>query len=161
MKKILLFLIGLVIIFLQTFVINYFSRFVSVNILLVYIIIISLYIDKDYALIISGTLGLLEGMISGGIIGLDGILFLAVAYFISVVEKYIFKDNKWIISFLILVVSFIYSILSAVIAAIFFSPQPLLIIPIKVLAICIYNVLIGYIGFHIFEDYIKKLREKE
>lgn len=160
MKKVILFLIGLVIIFIQTFVINYFSRFVSLNLLLVYTVLISLYTDKNEALVLSGILGLFQGIVSSGIVGLEAILLLAVSYFISVVERYIFKDNKNIICLLVLVISLVYSIIYGIISALVFSPSPIVIAIIKVILITLLNTVVTYTAYGIFEDSLKKLREE-
>lgn len=160
MKKIILFLIGLTLIFIQTFVINYFSRFVSLNLLLVYTVLISLYTDKNEALVLSGILGLFQGIVSSGIVGLEAILLLAVSYFISVVERYIFKDNKNIICLLVLVISLVYSIIYGIISALVFSPSPIVIAIIKVILITLLNTVVTYIAYGIFEDSLKKLREE-
>lgn len=158
MKNLKLFLIGMIIIFVQAFCLNYFSSFVTVNLLLIYIVFISLYIDKNSALFLSGSLGLMSGMILGGIIGLDAILFLILSYFLLVIEKSIFKDNKYIISLLVFGSSFVYVVINAVISSLVFSPPLLIIVIIKVILISLINTVFAYIGYSIFEDNLKRLR---
>ena len=101
MKNIVVFLIGLFLIFLEAFFTNHISSFLSIDLLLIYIILISLYMDKSYALIVVGLLGLLSDLVVGGIVGITALLFMAASYFISTVEKSIFKDKKLIVLFLL------------------------------------------------------------
>ena len=87
MKNIVVFLIGLFLIFLEAFFTNHISSFVSIDLLLVYIALISLYMDKNYAIIEVGLLGLISDLVVGGIIGITTLLFMIASYFISTVEK--------------------------------------------------------------------------
>ncbi len=105
MKNIVVFLIGLFLIFLEAFFTNHISSFVSIDLLLVYVALISLYMDKNYAIIEVGLLGLISDLVVGGIIGITALLFMIASYFISTVEKSIFKDKKLIVLFLVLVLS--------------------------------------------------------
>src|SRR5699024_2753534 len=100
MKNIMLFIIGLIIMLVEVFFTNFISSFISVNFLLIYIIFISLYIDKNNALILCALLGLISDLMSGGIVGVSTILFLATSYFISIIEKSIFKDKRGIVCLL-------------------------------------------------------------
>ena len=129
MKNIVVFLIGLFLIFLEAFFTNHISSFLSIDLLLIYIILISLYMDKSYALIEVGLLGLLSDLVVGGIVGITALLFMAASYFISTVEKSIFKDKKLIVLFLVFVISIVYSIINAVVSAIFYVPVPLYGLP--------------------------------
>lgn len=160
MKNLILFLIGVLLIFIETFFTNYILNFVSVDFLLIYIVFISLYINKENALILSGILGLLSDVVSGAVVGVTAILFLVVSYFISVVEKSIFKDKREIICLLVFLISVVYSIINAVLSAIFFLPTPLLIAIFKcMIAIPLLNTLFAYLGYMVFQSSLKKLRE--
>ncbi|CAK7043846.1 MAG: hypothetical protein PEPC_01870 [Peptostreptococcus russellii] len=161
MKNIMLFIIGLIIMLVEVFFTNFISSFISVNFLLIYIIFISLYIDKNNALILCALLGLISDLMSGGIVGVSTILFLATSYFISIIEKSIFKDKRGIVCLLVAIVSVFYSIISAVFSAIFFVPTPIIIALIKcIVAIPAANTLVAFFGYTIFEERLKKLREE-
>lgn len=161
MKNIILFFIGIIIMLLEVFFTNFINSFVSVNFLMIYIIFISLYIDKSHSLILCGALGLISDFISGGIVGVSCILFLVISYFISTVEKSIFKDKRAIVCLLVAIISVFYSIISAVFSAIFFVPTPIIIALIKCLVVIpIANTLVAFLGYSIFEDRLKKLREE-
>ena len=160
-KYIILFLIGLLIIFLETFFTNFIGYYISINFLMIFIVFISLYIDKNNSLILAGILGILSDVVSGGIVGVTAILFLVISYFISIVEKSIFKDKIGIICLLVFVISIFYSIISAVFSGIFFVPTPIIVGLAKGLIIIpLLNTLVAYIGFRIFGEKLKKLREE-
>ncbi len=160
LKYLILFLIGLLIIFLETFFTNFIVHFISVNLLMIYIVFISLYVNKNNALVLVGILGLLSDLISGGIVGFTAILFLVISYFISVVEKSIFKDKIGIICLLVYVISVFYSIMNAVFSAIFFIPTPIIQVIIKsLILIPIVNTAFAYIGYRLFGEKLKKLRD--
>lgn len=161
MKNFILFLIGILVIFIETFFTNYISVYVSVNLLLIYCIFISLYLDKSSALILVGIVGLMSDLISGGITGLTPLLFLVISYFIFNIEKSIFKDNRLIVSLLVFVISIVYSIINAVVSAIFFVPTPLVVAFFKaIFLIPIVNTVIAFILFILFQDKLINLREE-
>lgn len=161
MKNIVVFLIGLFLIFLEAFFTNHISSFFSIDLLLIYIILISLYMDKSYALIEVGLLGLLSDLVVGGIVGITALLFMAASYFISTVEKSIFKDKKLIVLFLVFVISIVYSIINAVVSAIFYVPVPLILVLLKgVILIPLLNVGVAFLAYSLFGDLLMKLREE-
>lgn len=161
MKNIVVFLIGLFLIFLEAFFTNHISSFLSIDLLLIYIILISLYMDKSYALIEVGLLGLLSDLVVGGIVGITALLFMAASYFISTVEKSIFKDKKLIVLFLVFVISIVYSIINAVVSAIFYVPVPLILVLLKgVILIPLLNVGAAFLAYSLFGDLLMKLREE-
>lgn len=161
MKNIVVFLIGLFLIFLEAFFTNHISSFLSIDLLLIYIILISLYMDKSYALIEVGLLGLLSDLVVGGIVGITALLFMAASYFISTVEKSIFKDKKLIVLFLVFVISIVYSIINAVVSAIFYVPVPLILVLLKgVILIPLLNVGVAFLAYSLFGDLLMILREE-
>ena len=161
MKNIVVFLIGLFLIFLEAFFTNHISSFLSIDLLLIYIILIYIYMDKSYALIEVGLLGLLSDLVVGGIVGITALLFMAASYFISTVEKSIFKDKKLIVLFLVFVISIVYSIINAVVSAIFYVPVPLILVLLKgVILIPLLNVGVAFLAYSLFGDLLMKLREE-
>ena len=161
MKNIVVFLIGLFLIFLEAFFTNHISSFLSIDLLLIYIILISLYMDKSYALIEVGLLGLLSDLVVGGIVGITALLFMAASYFISTVEKSIYKDKKLIVLSLVFVISIMYSIINAVVSAIFYVPVPLILVLLKgVILIPLLNVGVAFLAYSLFGDLLMKLREE-
>ena len=160
MKKIMLFIIGVVILLVETFLTNFFSGIVSINFLLVFVVLVSLYYEKSYSLILGGILGLINDLITGGVMGVTGILFLAVSYFIASIEKSIFKDDRKIIFFLVYIISVGFSLINSVVAAIFFVPPSILVAVVKMLVLIpLLNSFAAVVVYSLFGDQLKKLRE--
>ncbi len=160
-KYLVLFLIGILIIFLETFFTNFIGHFVSINFLLIYIIYLSLYIGQNSAMLLACILGILSDLVSGGIVGITAILFLVIAYFISVVEKSIFKDKVGIICLFVFLISVLYSLANAIFSALFFQATPIILVLVKGLIIIpILNTAFAYLGYKIFGEKLKKLREE-
>lgn len=161
MKNIVVFLIGLFLIFLEAFFTNHISSFVSIDLLLVYIALISLYMDKNYAIIEVSLLGLISDLVVGGIIGITALLFMIASYFISTVEKSIFKDKKLIVLFLVFVISLVYSIINAVVSSIFYVPASLILVLFKgIILIPLLNMGVAFLAYTLFGDLLMKLREE-
>ena len=133
MKNIVVFLIGLFLIFLEAFFTNHISSFLSIDLLLIYIILISLYMDKSYALI--------EVNVAS--------------------DAGPFKVKKLIVLFLVFVISIVYSIINAVVSAIFYVPVPLILVLLKgVILIPLLNVGVAFLAYSLFGDLLMKLREE-
>lgn len=76
MKKILLCILGFFIIILQNSIINYLSVFgMTINIVLIYLVIISLYLDELESGIIGAVLGIILDSSVGGLFGSNGLIF--------------------------------------------------------------------------------------
>lgn len=160
MKNITLFLVGVLLIFVEIFFTNFIFSSVSVNLLLIFIIFISLYIDVNYSMILGALLGLLSDLLAGGIIGISACLFIGTAYFIANIEKTIFKDDRKIICLLVLLTSVVFSIINAVVAAIFFVSPPLLVGFIKaVIFIPAINTVVAYVAYTLFSERLIRLRK--
>ena len=131
------------------------------NIVVFLIGLFLIFMDKSYALIEVGLLGLLSDLVVGGIVGITALLFMAASYFISTVEKSIFKDKKLIVLFLVFVISIVYSIINAVVSAIFYVPVPLILVLLKgVILIPLLNVGVAFLAYSLFGDLLMKLREE-
>jgi len=117
--------------------------------------------DKNYAIIEVGLLGLISDLVVGGIIGITALLFMIASYFISTVEKSIFKDKKLIVLFLVFVISLVYSIINAVVSSIFYVPAPLILVLFKgIILIPLLNMGVAFLAYTLFGDLLMKLREE-
>lgn len=162
MKNFILFLIGIFLILIETFFTNFISSFISVNLILIFVVLISLYIDRYYALIICGLIGTISDVVSGGILGESAVLFLAISYFVSSIEKSIFKDKRSIICILVFISSVAFAFISSLVSALFFATTPILLIIIKaIILIPIINTVVAFFVYTVFEDFLIKLRKKQ
>lgn len=161
MKKVSIILIGLLVIFIETFFTNYIGAGFSVDFLLIFTVLISLYLDKNESLITVGILGLISDLISGGMVGITALLFLAISYFINNVKKSLFKDSRLIVCIIVYTVSAIFSIINAVISSFFFSPNPIIIVLLKsIFLIPALNTFFALLLYVLFQDKLIKLREE-
>ena len=88
MKKILLCILGFFIIILQNSIINYLSVFgMTINIVLIYLVIISLYLDELESGIIGAVLGIILDSSVGGLFGSNGLIFFGVALKLATQEE--------------------------------------------------------------------------
>ena len=88
MKKILLCLLGILLVIVEMSITNYIDLFnVSFNLVIIYITIISLNLDKTEVSIIGAIIGLVKDMAVGGIFGVNGLILFTVGYGISKVKN--------------------------------------------------------------------------
>ena len=93
MKKILLCLLGILLVIVEMSITNYIDIFnVSFNLVIIYITIISLYLDKTEVSIIGAIIGLVKDIAVGGIFGVNGLILFTVGYGISLLKNEIYKS---------------------------------------------------------------------
>ena len=84
MKKVYLCLLGIAILILENSITNYITIFgVTIDFLLIFLTIISLYLDDLESSIIGAVLGLLKDISVGGIFGVNGLIYFLICYIIS------------------------------------------------------------------------------
>ena len=142
MKKILLCILGFFIIILQNSIINYLSVFgMTINIVLIYLVIISLYLDV------------------GGLFGSNGLIFFGLAYMVSYIKDKVYKESPIMIFTIILGATFIYCGLSFLLSKTIYNVCQLTSI-IKIVVVPIINSLIGILVYKIFKKPILSLEEE-
>ncbi|OPJ55530.1 rod shape-determining protein MreD [Alkalithermobacter paradoxus] len=103
MKNFIVLLLGIIFIIFENSVLNYMPIFeATINLSLVYIIFISLSLEKNEGAIIGLVMGIFKDILVGRFLGLNGLIFFVVGYILGVMKDKIFKDN--IITVLVLVV---------------------------------------------------------
>ena len=157
MKKILLCILGFFIIILQNSIINYLSVFgMTINIVLIYLVIISLYLDE----LESGIIGaiILDSSV-GGLFGSNGLIFFGLAYMVSYIKDKVYKESPIMIFTIILGATFIYCGLSFLLSKTIYNVCQLTSI-IKIVVVPIINSLIGILVYKIFKKPILSLEEE-
>lgn len=161
MKKVYLCLLGIAILILENSITNYISIFgVTIDLLLVFLTIISLYLDELESSIIGALLGLLKDISIGGIFGINGLIYFVICYIISYSRKKIYKESKVTIFTLILattIFSSVINILSSIVVYSSFSIVRLMIRGIVILPIL--NSVIALILYKAFDKSILKLKK--
>ncbi|WP_343344104.1 rod shape-determining protein MreD [Terrisporobacter petrolearius] len=161
MKRIYLSLLGIAILILENSITNYISIFgVTIDFLLIFLTIISLYLDELEIGIIGAILGLLKDITVGGIFGLNGLVYFLICYTISYSRKKIYKESKVTIFTLILattIFSSVLNILGSIVVYNSFTLTRLIIRGIVILPIL--NSIIALILYKAFDKSILKLKE--
>lgn len=160
MKKILLCILGFFIIILQNSIINYLSIFgITINIVLIYLVIISLYLEKLESGIIGAILGIILDCSVGGVFGSNALIFFVLAYSISYIEDKVYKESPIMIFTIILGTTFIYCGGSFLFAKLIYNVCNLISL-IKIVVVPIINSFVGILIYTIFKKPILRLEEE-
>lgn len=160
MKRVLLCILGFFIIILQNSIINYLSVFgMTINIVLIYLVLISLYLDELESGIIGAILGIILDASVGGIFGANALIFFVIAYMVSYIKDKVYKESPIIIFTIILGTTFIYCGVSFLLARLLYNVYTLTSI-IKILLVPIINSLVGILVYKIFKKPILRLEEE-
>jgi len=161
MKRIYLSLLGITILILENSITNYISIFgVTIDFLLIFLTIISLYLDEFEIGIIGAILGLLKDITVGGIFGLNGLVYFLICYTISYSRKKIYKESKVTIFTLILATTIFSSVLNILASIVVYNSFTLTRLIIRGIVILpILNSIIALILYKAFDKSILKLKE--
>lgn len=161
MKKVYLYILAIVILILENSITNYISIFgVTIDFLLIFLTIISLYLDELESGIMGAIIGLLKDISVGGIFGVNALIYFVVCYMISYSRNKIYKESKVTIFTLILattIFSSVMNILSSIVVYSSFSIIKLMVRGIVILPIL--NSLVALILYRAFDKSILKLKE--
>jgi rod shape-determining protein MreD len=162
MKKFILALIGILILILENSVFNYIDIFGnSINIILIYISIISLYLDELEAGILGAILGLLKDLTVGSILGTNGLSLFIIAYVFSYLRDKIYKESLTSIVILVVLASMTDSLINIVLLGqVYANYGVMYIVSNGLLLIPILNALSSLIFYLIFKDLILKLKKE-
>ncbi|MGN1032547.1 MAG: rod shape-determining protein MreD [Intestinibacter sp.] len=160
MKRILLCILGIFIIIIQNSIINYLSIFgMTINIVLIYLVIISLYLEELESGIIGAILGIVLDSSAGGIFGSNALILFLLSYMVSYLRNKIYKESLVMIFTIILVTTLIYCGVSFLFARLLYNVCKFTSI-IKIIVVPIVNALVGILVYRIFKDQILKLEEE-
>ncbi|GAA0101184.1 MAG: rod shape-determining protein MreD [Paraclostridium bifermentans] len=161
MKRILLFLIGVLIVIVEGSITNYVDILgVSVNFLLIYITIISLYLDDIEAVTIAVLLGFVKDIALGSIFGVNALILAVVAYGISNLNDKIYKNSYITVFALVFITSLIDSIVNIVLLGTVYQTYDILHIFIKgICTVPLVNSIGSLIFYYIFKGSILKLKK--
>lgn len=161
MKKFLLCLIGLAILIIENSITNYISILgTTIDFLLIFITIISLYLDGLESGIIGLIIGLFKDITVGGIFGINASIYFAIGYIISYLSKKIYKESKVTIFTLILITSIVSSVVNILASMVIYSSFTTIRLMLKgIVVLPLLNSLIGLILYKVFDKSILKLKE--
>lgn len=161
MKRVLLFLIGVLIVIIEGSITNHLSFLgVSINFLLIYITIISLYLDDIESGIIAILLGFVKDITLGSIFGVNALVLGVVAYGISKLKDKIYKNSYITIFALVFIASLIDSIVNIILLGMVYQTYDILTIFIKgICTVPLINSIGSLIFYFVFKGSILKLKK--
>ena len=161
MKKILLCLLGLAILIIENSITNYISILgVSLDFILIYLTVISLYLDELEISIIGALIGLIKDITIGGIFGVNALIYFSICYTISYSRKKIYKESKVTIFTLILATTVFSSLINILTSIVVYSSFTITRLMIRGLVILPFLNSIMALGLYkVFDKLILKLKE--
>lgn len=159
MKKVLLFLLGIMLLIIENSIVNYIDIFgISFNLILIYITVISLYMDELEVAVIGAIIGLIKDSTIGGIFGVNALILFTISYGISHLRDKIYKESKITIFALVVITSLFDSMVNIAATSIVYNSYSIKNLVIKgILMIPLINGLLSVILYSVSKDYILKL----
>ena len=161
MKKFLLCLLGVLLIVVEMSITNYIKIFnVSINLLIIYITIISLYLDETDVSIIGAIIGFIKDSTVGGVFGVNALTLFTIGYGISFLKTKIYKESNITIFALVFITSLFDSMVNIVTVMSVYNSYGILNLIIKgILTIPLVNSVMSLLLYNLFKTSILKLKE--
>lgn len=162
MKRMILFITGVLLIILENSVINYVDIFgVTFSILLPFLVMSSLYMDEVEAGVIGLLLGFIVDMTVGGIFGFNALVYATISAVIAHYRKNFYVESTSMRMTLIAAATAFQSLLMIIISLIAYQTDGILIMILKGFIILpLLNVLVGFIIYKLFGRSIMKLMKE-
>jgi len=161
MKKFLLCLLGVLLIVVEMSITNYIKIFnVSINLLIIYITIISLYLDETDVSIIGAIIGFIKDSTVGGVFGVNALTLFTIGYGISFLKTKIYKESNITIFTLVFITSLFDSMVNIVTVMPVYTSYGIFNLIIKgILTIPLVNSVMSLLLYNLFKTSILKLKE--
>lgn len=161
MKKVYLWLFGIAILILENSITNYITIFgVTIDFLLIFLTIISLYMDELESSILGMIIGLIKDIAVGGIFGINAGIYFLVCYIVSYSRKKIYKESKVTIFTLILATTILSSLINILSSMVIYSSFTTVRLIIKgIVLLPILNSIMALVLYKVFGKSILKLKE--
>lgn len=162
MKRIILFITGVLLIILENSIINYIDIFgVTFSVLLPFLVMASLHMDEEEAGVIGLLLGFIVDMTVGGILGFNALVYATVCAVIANYRKNFYAESTSMRMALIAAATVFQSLLMIIISLIAYQTDGILIMILKGFIILpLLNVLVGFIIYKLFGRSIMKLMKE-
>ncbi len=161
MKKVLLCLLGIFLVMIENSITNYLGILnISFNIVIIYMTIISLYVDEFEVGVIGAIVGIVKDITVGGIFGVNGLILFAIAYSISHLRDKIYKESSITIFALVFITSLFDSMVNIATVSVVYNTYGLLNLAIKgIVIIPLANSLLSVFLYKISKKSVLKLKE--
>ncbi|MGL4796726.1 MAG: rod shape-determining protein MreD [Paraclostridium sp.] len=160
MRNILLFLIGILIVIVEGSITNYLQiADVSVNFLLIYMTIISLYLDELEVGLIGIGVGFIKDISMGSIFGVNALILATISYGVSSLKDKIYKNSYITVFALVFITSLVDSIINITLLGQIYQTYDMLSIVIKgIVTIPLVNSIGSLVFYFLFRKSILKLK---
>ena len=161
MKKVYLYLIAIAILIFENSITNYIPILgVTIDFILIYITIISLYLDELECGIIGALIGLTKDVTIGGIFGANALMYFIICYVIASSREKIYKQSKVTIFILVLATTIISSLINILLSLpIYTISTPIKLLIRGIIILPILNSIVALIVYKVFAKSILKLKE--
>lgn len=160
MRNIVLFLIGVLIVIVEGSITNYLKiADVSINFLLIYMTIISLYLDEMEVGILGALVGFVKDISIGSIFGVNALVLATIAYGISHLKDKIYKNSYITVFAIVFITSLVDSIINITLLGQIYQTYDILSIVVKgIVTIPLVNSIGSLIFYLLFKKSILKLK---
>lgn len=162
MKRIILFITGVLLIIIENSIINYIDIFgVTFSILLPFLVLTSLYMEDVEAGVIGLILGFVVDITVGGIFGFNALVFATVSAVIAHYKRNFYAESTSMRMILIAASTLFQSLLMIIISLMAYQTDGILVMILKGFIILpLLNVLVGFIIYKLFGRVIMKLMKE-
>lgn len=160
MKNILYLVIGLFLVFLSTSVLNFREPLIfnyKANIIIIYIVYLSIFIGSERSSIIGLILGLLLDVSVGRFLGLNGLLFFLLCLLYGTFKDKIFKDRVFAPIILLILAVMIDSFVMTLISNVNFNSLNLYQNGMRIIEIMVMNIFLGIIAYYPIKYIVNKI----
>lgn len=161
MKRVLLCFLGILLVLVEGSITNYIDIYgISVNLVLIYMTVISLYLDELEAGILGAIIGLIKDITTGGIFGVNALILFVISYVISHLRDKIYKESYITIFALVFITSLFDSMVNITAVTLVYNSYGILTLVLKgVLIIPLLNSFISLILYMVCKNSVQKLKE--
>lgn len=86
---------------LQSTILKYFSVLgVVPNVIFVFVILFSFLFAEKYGIVYGAIFGLIQDICFGQVVGINALVNFTIAFFLSEIKRYVYRDNIWAVIFL-------------------------------------------------------------
>ncbi|MGL5712165.1 MAG: rod shape-determining protein MreD [Paraclostridium sp.] len=160
MRNVLLFLIGILIVIVEGSITNYLPiAGVSINFLLIYMTILSLYLDELEVGALATVIGFIKDISTGSIFGVNALILATISYSISHLKDKIYKNSYITVFALVFITSLVDSIVNITLLGQVYQTYDMMSIIVKgIVTIPLINSIGSLVFYFMFKKSILKLK---
>lgn len=161
MKKVLLCLIGILLVMVEGSITNYLNIFdINFNIVIIYMTIISLYLNELEASRIGMIIGIVKDIALGAIFGVNGLILFIISYAISYLKHKIYKENIMTIFALVFITTLFDCMVNIATTSQVYNTYSILTLVLKgMFIIPVLNGILSMLLYRVSKGSILKLKE--